>query len=1113
MSANERLIIKMLLEQKTELLTSAEHFRSASVGAYEFPQAEFLPRPTAAFPDAVLTQFPSDRALASAFHPDLTERVYRAAAEEARTVNPFGVYLVSDHLKEGDGLYLSASFAAEKIRGLTHGRQPACFQEEAEPSFEKRYLTDVVLGTAEPTFFFVKSLASAEKYAKEYPGILLVAMASTPEETAKYFFCGCTYVFLKEDFSAELNGYLSERTRAYRKAYEDYRKGTISLTEFDRRKRSFEIFDESILDEACSRMISALRDMKEAGEADGTSFSALSEDRTAKFDERNHRTLARIAARESIVLLKNQGGILPLGRKKVAVVGEAAEKAEYTEAFFRNRPTELRLPFEAVNDYDLNTVGFSAGYRKGETGRTDLMANAFSLSRDADCTVAFFSVAEGEKKLPPEQEELLELLFRSNVNVVAVVDSDGVPDLSFASKCKAVLLTSRGGQETADAVFEILTGETSPSGKLTETVGFTAENGQRMIAYPFGFGLTYTSFEYKNLKINKNGLSCTVVNTGNYDAYATLQFYVQKDGSEIFAEKTLRGISKVFVKKGDAARVEFAFDENTFRYYNEKKKRYCVDGGEYRLSVSENLTVEKLSGKVTLADYREKAGFENSTVEVSDGDAQFDRNEKDGGAFKEKRGISFGIKLFLAITLFIYVTAVLAVFALGLVVPIEDPILHYGVIGGVFLAALAFFITYVVLSAKHRKKPAVPVNEALTDMLDRVGEFDEIAKVSYQKPVSEEEKAAQEAEEEKAEEQKEDPKEAKEPPKAEEKPRGREAKFDEETKPSEFTDRGSFGELCADFRDYARKLGIGADLKSIRLLFSAIAASRIVILDSWERALLPDLCKILNSYFGGSGVTRAGEDWNSVEDVLWKDEGERCVPSDFVNTLYQAGKSPDRVCAAVVSGADEENFAEWFGDFIDYANAPADAYEMELDDDLVVPVPENVVYIVAPEKAGFGENISRSLANASTHIMIHLRRIDVFTDTKPTAKALSRYTLEALVSEAREEFYLSETVWKKFDTLFETVAAGGKFRFGNKNCIQTERFSSVLMECGADENEALLKVLFAKVIPVLKTTEFYRKENGDTELLSLLEKLFPDEDAANFGRAVLRRGADEGESA
>ncbi len=1096
MPINERLIMKMLLEEKLQLITSADFYRSSSVGGYEFPELEISAQPFLSDKSALFTQFPSDNALASAFNRVLSRNVYLAVGEEARAQNPYACYSVSEHTAVSEDEFLSAQFHADKISGLSHGRQPVCYLKGTEEN--SRYFTDVATRESAPHFVLVASPAEAEEMLNTYRTESLVAgLASTCEEVAKYLYLGCSFVFLKENVAEELVGYFAERTRAYREAYVDYREEKITLGELDRRARNFEIFDEALVDGACSRMISILRDMKEANESakSAAGFRALEKSRKAVFNEITHAKLARTAAAESVILLKNQDNILPLHKeKKIALVGDCAQNPAYQRPFYIGQPTSECLPFEAVNSYELNAIGFAAGYANGERKQT-LIDNALSLCADADCAIVYLCVPQGETVLPAEQKELIDALFVRGVRIIAVLDADGVPDLSFLSECSALLLSQRGGQEASKAVFDIICGRLCPSGKLTQSVSCELENGKK-IEFPFGFGLSYTSFEYRNLKVNDGGISFTVENTGACGGYATPMLYVQKDESELFPQKTLRGFTKVYIKKNDAVRVEIPFDENTFRYYDKKKKRYRIDGGEYVLTVAENGAVEKLSGSIVLSDYKEKTKPQSEKVDSygEDEDAAFTKHVKDG--VRTKSGLSFGIKLFLAIAFFLYASAMLAVFAFSGIVPVKNAVLHYSVIGAVFAVAIALFITYTALIAKHRTQPVIPAEVALADMLNKMSDFEEIAKVTYQEPISEETQAQEQAEDEPTDEEDELPAE-----------KTYDASFTYEEDETEFTDRTSLGELENGLREYARAFGVEIDVLSARQLFAAISACRIVVADSVNRELLPRFCAAVNGYFKGAGVTAASAEWNSVEDLLWQEEGEKRVLSAFSNTLHAAEMTPEKDFVAVISDVSAKNAIKWFAPLAESVQTSSKVRKLDLDGENKIALSENVCYLLVADEEG-AAGLPRELVNASLQIQLMLSEAALQAEL-PVPKAVSRTDFAVLLSEARDTCFLGEKVWKKLDELFEIIGASERFRFGNKNVIQSEKFTSVLMECGADEGEALHALFLAKIVLVLKFTRLYSQDNGDNTLASMIEKLFPDEDFTKVRRALLRRVAVE----
>ena len=217
-----------------------------------------------------------------------------------------------------------------------------------------------------------------------------------------------------------------------------------------------------------------------------------------------------------------------------------------------------------------------------------------------------------------------------------------------------MLLTYRAGQEGSRAVLDILKGIATPSGRLTEALS---------PRYPFGYGLTYTQFEYSNLRINERGVSCTVKNVGSFGGFAVPQFFLQKPLSDgFFKQKLLRGFQKVYVNKGDAVRVEFPFDTDTFKVFDEKSGLYRIEGGEYTVSVGENFDDIRLAGTVTLSEFVFNDGFENEIVETVSGgtDIKFDVNQEPPEVRKAKKKLPFGLKLFVALLLFAYYEGVMA---------------------------------------------------------------------------------------------------------------------------------------------------------------------------------------------------------------------------------------------------------------------------------------------------------------------------------------------------------------------------------------------------------------------------------------------------------------------
>ncbi|MDE6558248.1 MAG: glycoside hydrolase family 3 C-terminal domain-containing protein, partial [Clostridia bacterium] len=619
----ERFIVKMSLEQKLRLITSTEFYKSNPVGGYEFPVFDIKNQPYGEGCKGVrVTQFPSDAALISSWNTPLVEEVYSAIAAEARFKNSFAYFACTNDLS-GENLtsehFVLGKFLAEKVAGLRRGGGFVNFEsvpvESEDDELLKRNVRDTVLSAVQPTSTIFTDVEEAEFCAKRFKcGSLVYGVVSTVEEALDFLYSGASFLFLKEDVFDGLLNRLTELTTAFKAARGQFLNGQMTESNYARLLRNFRIFDGEIIDKACNDIIDIIYTMKDDGENGVAEFKGL-DGSPALFDEGGHDRLAITAARQSAVLIKNEGGILPLKHgAKLAVMGEYANKLVYQREYYNSTATVGRLPFEVINDYGLDTVGFAAGYAKGETGRGDLADHVDALCAKADCALVYLAAGKGQKKLPPEQLELLNRLNAKGIKIIAVVASDGNIDTGFTDLCAAVLLTYASGQGGAVAALDIITGETCPSGKLVSPAGRIEPDGSLSVQYPVGHGLSYTQFEYDNLKVNESGVSFTVRNVGACDGYAVPQLYVKKKNTTtVFKNKLLKGFTKVFVKAGDAVRVKIVFDELTFSLYNDDGG-YSVEGGLYTVTVGERFDDERLSGILLLKDYSEKHTFDN-TVE------------------------------------------------------------------------------------------------------------------------------------------------------------------------------------------------------------------------------------------------------------------------------------------------------------------------------------------------------------------------------------------------------------------------------------------------------------------------------------------------------------------
>ena len=371
-------------------------------------------------------------------------------------------------------------------------------------------------------------------------------------------------------------------------------------------------------------------------------LSKNAENRKHSFEETAHHNLARRAAAESAVLLKNADEILPLApASKVAIIGDFAVEPRYQGAGSSMvNPTYLETIAKLADQYDLQIVGINRGYKRNGEEDAVLRKEALDLAAVADVVIYCFgldelSESEGldrtHMRIPQNQIELLEAIVQVNANVVGLLSAGASIEMPWHYCCKAILHGYLNGQAGASAMLDILTGKVNPSGRLSETypikyedtpafrnfpspqrnaeyreglyVGYRYYDTSKVrVQYPFGYGLSYTTFEYADLKADESGVTFTLTNTGSRDGAEVAQLYVgMRDGKVFRPAKELKGFAKVFLKAGESTEVRIAFDDKTFRYWNVKTNRWEVENGTYQLMIGASVADIRLETEMEVA--------------------------------------------------------------------------------------------------------------------------------------------------------------------------------------------------------------------------------------------------------------------------------------------------------------------------------------------------------------------------------------------------------------------------------------------------------------------------------------------------------------------------------
>jgi beta-glucosidase len=365
-----------------------------------------------------------------------------------------------------------------------------------------------------------------------------------------------------------------------------------------------------------------------------------------------HHALAREAAGRSVVLLKNDDGLLPLSPSQtVAVIGAFATEPRYQGAGSSLiNPTRLDRALDGLTEYAGEAqVGYAAGFVLGGPSESrspeSLVQEAVALAASKDVAVVFLGLpaeleSEGYDRddidLPADQLALLSAVAEANPRTVVVLSNGGVLQLGeVADQAAAVLEGWLLGQAGGSAVADVLYGAVNPSARLTETVphrlqdspaylGFPGEHGHVRygegifvgyrwydardidVQYPFGHGLSYTTFDYSSLSVSQTdeGLTVrlTVGNSGARDGREVVQVYIGMPESAVTrAPKELKGFASVDVLAGESREVEVQVPRADLAYWNTQMGAWVVESGTYAVHVGASSRDLRLHGSVHVA--------------------------------------------------------------------------------------------------------------------------------------------------------------------------------------------------------------------------------------------------------------------------------------------------------------------------------------------------------------------------------------------------------------------------------------------------------------------------------------------------------------------------------
>lgn len=401
--------------------------------------------------------------------------------------------------------------------------------------------------------------------------------------------------------------------------------------------------DEKLVDRSVHRLLNLVNETK-LNKADQVIFDI----------EKHHEEAVNIAA-HSMVLLKNTDHILPLDfTKKIGIIGDFAKHPRYQGAGSSLvKPTKMSNFIDAALHSKLNVIGYEQGYKRFGGKSKRLMNKAQILAQKSDVIILFLgldeaSEAEGIDRshlhINKNQIDLISAIKDVNTNIIIVLSGGSPIEMPFYEHAKAILHSYLSGQGGGEAILKILIGEINPSGKLAETYPLKLEDilssqyypGQEVSAehresiyvgyryldkvnkevlFPFGFGLSYTTFAYSDLSFSYPKVSFKITNTGKYPGHEIAQLYVSHQNSTIFKPvQELKGFVKVYLKENESKIVTIELDEHAFAYYHQTLNEWVVDKGQYQISVGASSRDIRLSQQITVGEQTYPNPYENLDI-------------------------------------------------------------------------------------------------------------------------------------------------------------------------------------------------------------------------------------------------------------------------------------------------------------------------------------------------------------------------------------------------------------------------------------------------------------------------------------------------------------------
>lgn len=684
----KKIISQMTLEEKASLCSGLDMWHTKPIERLGIPSIMMTDGPHGirkqagpSFSDSVpATCFPTASCLASSWDRSLIERVGKAIGEECQAEGVSIILGPGANIKRSplcgrnfeyfsEDPYLSSEMAKSHILGVqSQGVGTSLKHFAANNQEHRRHSIDEIIDERTLREIYLASFENAVKYAQPW-----TVMSAYNKINGKY--CSENEFLLTKVLKEEWGhegfvvsdwGAVDDRVSALMAGLELEMPSSHGIND----KKIVEAvksgkLPEEVLDRAVERLLKII-------------FKAIDNKKEgATYDKIAHHQLARDVAKECIVLLKNEDNILPLKKSgTIAIIGAFAKKPRFEGGGSSHvNPTMIDIPYDEIEKIVGNEAKllYAQGYNPdNEEIDENLINEAKDVAQKADVAVIFAGLpdnyeSEGYDRphmgMPESHNRLISEVAEVQKNIVVVLFNGSPVEMPWITKVKGLFEAYLPGQGGGNAIAELLFGIVNPCGKLAETfpqrlshnpsfLNFPGEDdrveyregifvGYRYYdkkgiepLFPFGYGLSYTTFEYNGISIDKKEINdnetvtvtVKVKNTGNVAGKEIVQLYVRDvQSSVIRPEKELKGFEKVELKPGEEKSVTFTLDKRAFAYYNVDIKDWYVETGDFEILVGSSSKDIRLKETVKV----------NSTTKIK---KKFTRNTPIGDLLEDPVG-------------------------------------------------------------------------------------------------------------------------------------------------------------------------------------------------------------------------------------------------------------------------------------------------------------------------------------------------------------------------------------------------------------------------------------------------------------------------------------------